>query len=174
MARHLELLRQHAREAREVEAFEERLTSILAQESPQRRSMLLDSLQVQVANAVKQAKAWAALTVEATELLTSIAEIDRSELAPVRAELGAAVASGDSQRLASQIEACRRMVEAETRANAARARRNAVLQGLASLGYRCHPKPEPSVPCIWSLNSSMILATSVSLRPPNRSIKSSR
>jgi hypothetical protein len=138
LARHLELLRQHAREAREVEAFEERLTSILAQESPQRRSMLLDGLQVQVADVVKQAKAWAALTVEATELLTSIAEIDRSDLAPVRAELDAAVASGDSQRLASQIEACRRMVEAETRANAARARRNAVLQGLASLGYTVH------------------------------------
>ena len=138
LARLIERLRQHAQEPRQVQAFEDQLTNVLAEENSERRSMLLDSLQVQLATAAKQAKAWAALTVEAAELLAPVAALEHFDLREVGVELDAALASGDSQRLASQIEACRLMSEAHVRSNAARSRRDAVLQGLASLGYTVH------------------------------------
>lgn len=138
LARQIELLRRYARDAQAVRAFEDQLTEVMGEASQERRSMLLDSLQVRIGAATKHAKAYAALTVEAGELATSLAALGGSDPVEALGELEAAVASGDAPRLSAQLETCRRNLEAHVRSDASRSRRSAVLQGLASLGYTVH------------------------------------
>ena len=138
LAHQLELLRRYARDAQTVYAFEDQLTEVMGEASPERRSMLLDSLQVRIGAATKHAKACAALALEAGELATSLTALGGADAVEALRELEAAVVSGDAPRLTAQLETCRRILDAQVRSEASRSRRNAVLQGLASLGYTVH------------------------------------
>lgn len=138
LTQQLERLRLAEGEAATVLAFEDRLGRVLAERSADRRSMVLDTLLVDLSAAVQSAKAAATSLAQAHMLIDELARIAGDEASAARTQLQQCVASGALESLASQIEASRGLVQNAARADAARSRRAAVLQGLASLGYTVH------------------------------------
>jgi hypothetical protein len=95
---------------------------------PARRSLLLDGLEVGTARALGEARRTAALAAELRALGAELAA------AGVPAPAADAEAS-DPQELEAGIARAREALEADRAARAAAARRAAVLEGLAALGY---------------------------------------
>lgn len=110
-----------------AEAWQARLDEAERSE-PARRGLLLDGLEVETGRALTEARRRATL---GTELLLLTAEL--RELDPA-ADLGDD-ADGDAARLQTTIDAVRAKIETVRTERAAAARRAAVLEGLAGLGY---------------------------------------
>jgi hypothetical protein len=119
----------------EVNAFAERARRIAAEASPDMRALLTDSLILDASEYIRlrreREKAEASLR-EARAALVALESARARELATrVTAALDAKATSGWDELLRQSNE----LVEAETRALAAAKRRQAVLSGLAALGY---------------------------------------
>lgn len=108
-----------------AQAFLERLARAEAEQRPERRNLLLDSLVLDLAQAAREHQ-------QQRQRLEHL-----QDLASEVAALGAAACQPDSdpQQLAELTERCNAILTAHLQQQAALARRQAVLQGLASLGY---------------------------------------
>lgn len=119
----------------EVNAFAERARRIAAEDSPDRRALLTDSLILDASEHIRLRRERAKVEVslrEARAALVALESPRARELATrVTAALEAKAASGWDELLRQSNE----LVEAETRALAAAKRRQAILNGLAALGY---------------------------------------
>lgn len=118
-----------------AEAFERRLAQISAEHSVARANLLVDSFIADLAEATRK-------TREKNDLLAKlreqVAEIKRFSSAPAQAlaaEMEAAIAASDISGANSLLVAAAAQVTAEIGRLAAEARRQAILQGLSSLGY---------------------------------------
>ncbi|MDR3005597.1 MAG: hypothetical protein LBV14_15365 [Acidovorax sp.] len=117
-----------------VATFEQRIASAIAEPGQARRSMLLDSLQLELASAAQDAKAFAALHQEAQALLDAWPAASQD----MRAELQSVLEARQLAALQQWLDSARAEQQAAVQAEAAQHRRAAVLKGLAALGYAVH------------------------------------
>ncbi|MGY1457340.1 hypothetical protein ACW5F0_01615 [Luteimonas sp. A534] len=138
-----------------VEPFLQRLNAIEREPRAGQRSMLLDSFVVDIANAVSEQHARrrqvASLQALASELEALLGE-SRSAL---RLRIAACLADPepDMPHVGELAQQCGSAIEEELRRRAALATRQAVLEGLASLGYEVREGMETA----WAEAGSVVL-----------------
>jgi hypothetical protein len=114
--------------------FSARISS-LELESPSRRSLLADSLLLDLATAVKNGREHACLQRDLRARHAELSEMNSPEAASLRSEMGQRLSGalqGDEVELLQRADF---LIEAEVQAMAAEERRRAILEGLAALGY---------------------------------------
>jgi len=114
--------------------FTTRVAAISAA-SPPRQSLLADSLLVDLARAVTEGRARAGQLAELRERAAELAHHDSPSARDLQARIAAAIDSGDTSSTPALVAEADALADEALRSVAADARRRAVLQGLASLGY---------------------------------------
>jgi len=114
-----------------AEGFEERLGSV-RDAAPERRALLLDSLQMDLGRRVADAKRLAAIGGDLNLVLAELAAVGAPPPPDFIARQSAAATAEALERLLAEADATLKAVRAS---QAAEARRQAVLSSLAGLGY---------------------------------------
>jgi len=114
--------------------FSARATA-LSSEPPSRYTLLADSLLIELAQAVREGREKALRLSEMRERSAELALYDSTVARSLRGRIEAAVAKADISAASALIAEADGLAEEEMRFLAADARRRAVLNGLASLGY---------------------------------------
>jgi len=114
--------------------FSARVSS-LELESPARRTLLADSLLLDLATAVKNGREHTRLQSDLRARHAELSEMTSPEAASLRSEIGQSLSGGALGNEAGLIQRADFLIEAEVQAIAAEERRRAVLEGLAGLGY---------------------------------------
>jgi hypothetical protein len=114
--------------------FAERAVAI-AGELPPRQALLADSLLVDLAHAVKEERVRSARLLDLREQAAELVHHGSAVAHALRGRIEAAIAAKDGSSAPALIAEADALVQEEIRVLAADARRRAVLQGLASLGY---------------------------------------
>jgi len=107
----------------------------LMDEPPPRQALLADSLLVELAHAVKEGRVKSARFAELRELAAELAYDESTGALTLRDRIEAAVAAEDGSSALALIAEANALIQERMRVLAADARRRAVLQGLATLGY---------------------------------------
>ena len=115
-------------------SFSARISS-LELESPARRSLLADSLLLDLAAAVKNGREHARLLSDLRARHAELSEMNSPEAASLRSEIGKSLLGDSGGNEAELLQRAGFLIEAEVQAMAAEERRRAVLEGLAGLGY---------------------------------------
>jgi hypothetical protein len=138
ISRQLEMLGLLDNKATGFEGFEVRLQACIQESSDIQRSMKLDTLLFELASAVREMKRVASLADEAGAVLAELASLEGEQSVELRAQLMAAVVARDVTSMKQGMQAARAILTDAETAAAAHARRSAVLEGLAKLGYTIH------------------------------------
>ncbi|HEJ1102575.1 TPA: hypothetical protein SLU37_002338 [Pseudomonas aeruginosa] len=117
-----------------AQAFLERLARAEAEQHPERRNLLLDSLVLDLAQAAREHQQQRQRLEHLQDLASEVAALGAAEHAELL-QRAACQPDSDPQQLAELTERCNAILTAHLQQQAALARRQAVLQGLASLGY---------------------------------------
>ncbi|HCF4370634.1 TPA: hypothetical protein NIE58_000043 [Pseudomonas aeruginosa] len=117
-----------------AQAFLERLARAEAEQRPERRNLLLDSLVLDLAQAAREHQQQRQRLEYLQDLASEVAALGAAEHAELL-QRAACQPDSDPQQLAELTERCNAILTAHLQQQAALARRQAVLQGLASLGY---------------------------------------
>lgn len=118
-----------------AQAFLERLARAEAEQRPERRNLLLDSLVLDLAQAAREHQQQHQRLEHLQDLASEVAALGAAEHAELLQRAAACQPDSDPQQLAELTERCNAILTAHLQQQAALARRQAVLQGLASLGY---------------------------------------
>jgi hypothetical protein len=114
--------------------FSARISS-LELESPARRSLLADSLLLDLATAVKNGREHTRILSDLRARHAELSEMHSPEAASLRSEIGELLSGAMQGNEAELIKRADFLIEEEVRTMAAEERRRAVLEGLAGLGY---------------------------------------
>jgi hypothetical protein len=114
--------------------FSARISS-LELESPARRTLLADSLLLDLATAVKNGREHTRLQSDLRARYAELSEMKSLEAASLRSEIGDVLSIATQGNEAELIKRADFLIEEEVQAMAAAERRRAVLEGLAGLGY---------------------------------------
>ena len=114
-----------------VAEFQDRLQRIKDGEDEARRPLLMDSLGLDLAHALARARSLADLQSQLDEAFAELATLNAEAAAELKGTAQASSVEGATSQLARLLQA----IEQHKALNAAAARRSAVLEGLASLGY---------------------------------------
>jgi hypothetical protein len=107
----------------------------IAGELPVRQTLLADSLVLDLAHAIKEEREQSARLANLRERAAELAHYGSVVAQALRARIEGAIAAKDNSSAPTLIAEADALVQEELRAFAADARRRAVLQGIASLGY---------------------------------------
>jgi hypothetical protein len=118
----------------DVSRFAGRAAALL-DEPRTRQGLLADSLLVELAQAVKEARVKAAQLAALRQCAAELAQLDSGEARDLEATLDAAVRAGEVSSADALVGQAKALIQGRLRAQAAATRRRAVLEGLASLGY---------------------------------------
>jgi hypothetical protein len=121
----------------DTQPFEVRASGV-ATERPPRQALLADSLLVDLAQAIKAGRERAAQLADLRQRAAELSGYDSSKAQALRECVAAALAAEDAASAPDMIRQADALVAEELQVLAAAARRRAVLQGLASLGYEVH------------------------------------
>jgi hypothetical protein len=116
-------------------AFAQRAAALL-DEPPMRQGLLADSLLVDLAQAVKEARGRAAQLAALRQCAAELAPDDSSEARGLASRIDAAVVAGDVSAAHILMKEAERLTQERLQRQAGEARRRAVLEGLARLGYQ--------------------------------------
>ena len=139
-------------EDRAITGFQERLRSLSLQRPSRNRSLLIDSLELDLVQAVSNAKKRTELEQRLTMLAAQLSEI-RSEEAERWSQTIIAQLESPSDALLKLEEKAQQILAEAVKAIAARSRRQAVLKGLAELGYQVSEGMEIA----WVQDGSVVL-----------------
>ncbi|MBI5263862.1 MAG: hypothetical protein HY852_18795 [Bradyrhizobium sp.] len=114
-------------------SFSARITALEA-EAPTRQALVADSLLLDLTSTVKTARERQRIAAELRERQAELSQMSSPDAVALSAEIERTLA-GETGTAAELIKRADALIEAEVRAIAAEARRAAVLEGLASLGY---------------------------------------
>ncbi|WP_375784945.1 hypothetical protein ACE10Z_35945 [Bradyrhizobium sp. Pha-3] len=114
--------------------FSERV-ALLEAEPPARRSLVADSLLLDLAAAVKDGRARVRLANELRQRRAELSVMKSMEAASLRSEIEETLSSPSASNGQELVKRADCLIEEEFKAMAAEERRRAVLEGLASLGY---------------------------------------
>jgi hypothetical protein len=115
-------------------SFSARISS-LELEPPARRSLLADSLLLELAAAVKNGREHAQFLTNLRARHAELSEMNSPEAASLRSEIGQSLSGASQGGEAELLQRADFLIEAEVQSMAAEERRRAVLEGLAALGY---------------------------------------
>jgi len=118
-----------------AQSFLERLARAEAEQRTQQRNLLLDSLVLDLAQATRDHQQQRERLQQLQDLASEVAALANAEHAELLQEAAACQASTEPQRISALAEQCNSVLTRHLQQQAALARRQAVLQGLASLGY---------------------------------------
>jgi len=138
IARQLEMLRLLGAQAATVAVFEQRLDQCLQAPAHGMVSMQLDSLMVELAQAVREVRALEAWIEEAVVLASELSALHCEHASQALTQLQSALAERDSPAIQRGLEVGRGVLAESAKVASAHARRTAVLQNLAQLGYAVH------------------------------------
>jgi hypothetical protein len=148
----------------QVAKFEARVTQVATEPSESRRALLRDGLTVDLATAVRNARQRLLLQARLRGLIAELRAM-RSQSATqfaesIAASLGSSADAGARLEAEAEVDALAKLeadaleaVETEREALAARARREVVLKGLASLGYQVNEGMETA----WAQAGSVVM-----------------
>ena len=119
----------------EFAAVSERAALAAAEPSAGRRGLLVDSITLEVSRTVARRRALQASLRRLRELDASLEALETGNASAMRTRVSVAIASDDATLMDAMAVEAAEVVGTETRALAATARRRAVLEGLARLGY---------------------------------------
>ncbi|KPA94994.1 hypothetical protein [Pseudomonas asplenii] len=139
--------------AQAAEAFVLKLRKAEAESRQQARNLLLDSLVLDLAHATRRYQDQRARFNQLQGLANEVAAFKDSTHQPLLERVANSHASPDPQQMDELIEQCKAVIAAHLQAQAAIARRQAVLQGLASLGYETREGMETA----WAQNGRVVL-----------------
>jgi hypothetical protein len=125
----------------------------LEAEPPARRSLIADSLLLDLAAAVKHGRAHARLANELRERRAELSEMKSPEAASLLAEIDKALTIPSASYGQELVKRANFLIEQEFKAMAAEERRRAVLEGLASLGYEV----SEGMATAWVQNGQIVL-----------------
>ena len=114
--------------------FSARISS-LELESPARRTLLADSLLLDLATAVKNGREQTRLQSDLRARYAELSEMKSPEAASLRSEIGQNLSMVSAVNVAALIQRADFLIETEVQSMAAEERRRTVLEGLAALGY---------------------------------------
>ncbi|WP_342723906.1 hypothetical protein AAFG07_33160 [Bradyrhizobium sp. B097] len=109
--------------------------ALLEAESAARRSLVADSLLLDLAAAVKDGRARVRLANELRQRRAELSVMKSTEAASLRSEIEETLSSPSASNGQELVKRADFLIEEEFKAMAAEERRRAVLEGLASLGY---------------------------------------
>jgi hypothetical protein len=109
--------------------------SAAAAEGPPRQALLADSLLVDLAHALKEGRERVARLADLRQRAAELSGYESSKAQALVARLGVALSAEDATSAPDLIRQADALIAEELHVLAAAARRRAVLQGLASLGY---------------------------------------
>jgi hypothetical protein len=132
--------------------FQERLRALSSQEPSRARSLLIDSLELDLAQAVGNARQRNEIEQRLKMLAAQLAEIELENTRQLSESILAQLESPLDALVALETEAQEILAEA-VKEIAARSRRQAVLNGLAELGYQVSEGMETG----WVQNGSIVL-----------------
>ena len=118
----------------DIRPFEARASAI-SNEPTSRQSLLADSLLIDLAQAVKSGREQAALMAKLREKHVEISRLKAAEAQSLHREIDAALAKRNMSSMSTLIARADVLLTKSARSIAASARRQAILQGLAGLGY---------------------------------------
>jgi hypothetical protein len=119
----------------DVARFEARASAIAKEPSSSRRALLSDSLLIELGTAVKKSRERAGLLSNLRERNAELSRLKTTTAQALRAEIDNALSSEDTAAAPDLLHHANALIGEEIQTMAAAARRRAVLQGLASLGY---------------------------------------
>lgn len=137
----------------DVATFVARLRSIEAEASEQRRNLLLDSLILDLSSAVDASRAHRSAIEELHELAAEIGANASTEAEGLLARVQQCGPTTSLQAIVHLAEACKNFVSHEQQRQAAHARRNAILEGLARLGYEVNDGMETA----WARDGRVVV-----------------
>jgi hypothetical protein len=115
--------------------FQTRAATLNAAATGPQRDLLADSLLLDLVAELKHRQADAEALGQLEEFAMALARFESTATRELRAQVDAAIASGDAEHAAPLAALVTQAIAAEEQAVAAAARREAVLKGLARLGY---------------------------------------
>lgn len=118
-----------------AQAFVLKLQRAEAESRPQERNLLLDSLVLDLAQAARYYQQLRARFSQLQDLASEVAALHDATQNALLDQVAACVADQDAGQIDTLIERCNTAIATHLQAYAALARRQAVLEGLASLGY---------------------------------------
>jgi len=127
--------------------------AVLEAEPPARRSLIADSLLLDLAAAVKDGRARARLANELRERHAELSVMKSPEAASLLAEIDKTLAAPSASNGQELIERADSLMEEEFKVMAAEERRRAVLEGLARLGYEV----SDGMATAWVQNGQIVL-----------------
>ncbi|MCP3413612.1 hypothetical protein NLM16_05810 [Bradyrhizobium brasilense] len=127
--------------------------ALLEAEPPARRSLVADSLLLDLAAAVKDGRARAKLADELRARRAELSMMNSPEAASLLIEIEQTLASSPSSKGRELIKRADLLIEEEFKAMAAEERRRAVLEGLANLGYEV----SAGMATAWVQNGHIVL-----------------
>jgi hypothetical protein len=132
--------------------FEERLHRISSSETSSRRALLIDSLEVDLAQAVTRAKERAAVQSRLRMLAAELSQLGSESLAVISRAIEARI-DDPFEALIELEEEAMSALNRSREAAAAQAKRNAVLKGLAELGYQVSESLETA----WARDGKVVI-----------------
>lgn len=114
--------------------FNSRISALEA-EVPSRRSLVADSLLLDLTSAVRKEREWVKILSDLRSRRAELSDMKSPEAVALRSEIDAELAGTPTGTALELIKRADFLIEAEVNAMAAEERRRIVLQGLASLGY---------------------------------------
>jgi len=115
--------------------FEQRLAAVAREDSQARRALLTDSLGVDLVIATRAQSEAVSLAEELGELAAELARLDTAQARSLIGEIEQALSPRRVQATTDLMARASGYIAGEMKARAVAARRRAVLQGLAGLGY---------------------------------------
>ena len=112
-----------------------RLRAVYSQPHAGQRTLLMDSLEVDIADTLRRALKQDELLDELEDCLAQVKGYERAPAREIAGKIEQALTSADTASAADLIAQAKEVVASEVEAIAAAARRRAILQGLADLGY---------------------------------------
>jgi hypothetical protein len=137
----------------DVAAFLAKLRTIEAEASEQRRNLLLDSLMLDLSSAVDMSRANRSAIEDLHELAAEIGANASIEAKDLLTRVQQCSSATPLQAIAQLAEECKNFVSQEQQRQAAHARRDAILEGLARLGYEVHEGMETA----WARDGRIVV-----------------
>jgi hypothetical protein len=133
--------------------FVQRLNAIQSRDNQSHRNLLLDSLILDLAKSIEMARTRRAVQQQLDELATEIQSCEGEEFISLRKLIAECDTVTTISMLTLLTDQCREALAQQIQRNAAQARREVVLQGLARLGYEINEGMETA----WAKNGSVVL-----------------
>lgn len=139
--------------AEQTAAYAQRVHAIQAGPNDARRALLLDSLILDLSSSIKTSRHWRTAQEQLEDLGAEVQALESEASASLLKRIAACDTSTPLELLVALTEECRTIINGALQSKAAQSRREAILKGLARLGYEVHEGMATS----WAKSGRVVL-----------------